>query len=75
MRHTGFKRDLDDVDRKLPPSHPRKNTPRKIAAQRILSWFRVWVWVRVRMEGNLPGGNCPSTLDDMLIEKSAKFYF
>ena len=39
----------------------RKIASRKIAPQQILPWVMVRVWVGVRMGGNLPGGDFPST--------------
>ena len=41
----------------------RKIATWKIVPQHILSWVRVWVSVRVG--GNLPGGNVPSTAKTM----------
>ena len=39
----------------------RKIAPRKIAPQQIHPCVRVRIWVRVRVGGNLPGGNFPCT--------------
>ena len=43
----------------------RKIAPRRIAPQQILPWVRVRVWFRVRVGGNLSGGNFPSTITDI----------
>ena len=40
----------------------RKIASRTFARQQILHWVRIRVWVRVSVEGNLPGGNLPGAI-------------
>ena len=40
----------------------RKIASRTFARQQIPHWVRIRVWVRVSVEGNLPGGNLPGEI-------------